>query len=80
MGVPYPDAAFVTKFNRDLHLVYQQRMSKLRIAVRMDGEVMANSVRFQKLGAINMVSKSRNGDIPVTNPAHNYVDATMKDK
>lgn len=80
MGIPYPDAAFVTKFNRDLHLVYQQRMSKLRIAVRMDGEVMANSVRFQKLGAINMVSKSRNGDIPVTNPAHNYVDATMQDK
>ena len=80
MPGPTIDQAFITKFNRDLHLTYQQQKSKLRGTVRTDGEVNGSTVRFQKLGSISMVSKARNGEIPVSNPAHTYADATMADK
>lgn len=79
MAVPTIDNAFITEFNRDLHLVYQRRASKLRGTVRTDGQVIGKEVRFQKLGTLNMVSKARNGEIPITNPAHSYVTAPMED-
>lgn len=80
MAAPYIDDAFKTKFNDDLHLTYQQGASKIRGTVRTDGQVIGKDVRFMKLGTIGMVAKSRNGDIPLTQPAHNHVDATMIDK
>lgn len=80
MAAPYIDANFEIKFNRDVHLEFMQRGSKLRNMVRTDGEVRGETVRFAKFGTLSMVSKARNGEIPVTNPAHNYAAATMVDK
>lgn len=74
------DQAFITKFNRDAHLTFQQKSSKLRGMVRTDGEVSAEACRFQKIGSVSMGVKARNGEIPVTSPAHSYVTATMSDK
>lgn len=80
MPAPTIDDAFIQKFNRDVHLEFQQRGSLFRTLVRTDAEVMASTLRFQKLGTITVGSKARNGTIPISNPAHSHVDVTMIDR
>lgn len=80
MPAPTIDDAFIQKFNRDVHLEFQQRGSLFRNLVRTDAEVMASTLRFQKLGTITVGSKARNGTIPISNPAHTHVDVTMLDR
>lgn len=80
MAAPYIDNAFKIKYNKDLHLEYTQKGSKFRNMVRTDGDVDGKEVYFQKLGTLVMGDKARNGQIPVTNPAHNRARATMVDK
>lgn len=80
MAGPTIDQAFITKFNRDVHLVYQQKKSKIRGTVRTDADVDGNKVRFQKIGTVTAQSKGRHGDIPPSNPDHSYVEATMNDR
>jgi hypothetical protein len=77
---PTISEAFITKFNRDVHLEYQQRMSKFRGLVRTDADVQAEKVRFQKLGTMTVTSKARNGDIPIQNPEHSWVDCPLIDR
>jgi len=79
MAGPTIDQAFITQFNKDLHLTYRQMGSKLRGLVRTDGQVVGSSVNFYKLGTLAAVTKARNGDIPVQNPDHSKVTATMGD-
>ncbi len=80
MPGPTIDDAFIQKFNRDVHLSYQQRQSKFRSLVRTDGEVNGESVRFQKLGVLGVTGKARNGQIPIQNPEHTHVDCTLIDR
>lgn len=80
MPGPTIDDAFIQKFNRDVHLAYQQRQSMFRSLVRTDADVEAESVRFQKLGTLTVSSKARNGDIPIQNPEHDHVDVTLLDR
>ncbi len=80
MPGPTIDDAFITKFNRDVHLMYQQRNSKFRGLVRTDAEINAKDVRFQKLGTLNVTGKARNGDITIQNPEHTHVDCTLIDR
>lgn len=80
MAAPYIDAAFKDKFNSDLHMEYTQKGSLFRGLVRTDGEVDGGTVYFQKLGTLTMTSKARNGEVPISNPAHNRVSAAMIDK
>lgn len=80
MPAPTIDDAFIQKFNRDVHLEFQQRGSLFRSLVRTDAEVLAATLRFQKLGTITVGSKSRNGTINISNPAHTHVDVTMLDR
>lgn len=80
MAAPYIDASFTAKFSRDLHLEYTQNGSLFRGTVRTDGQVDGKQVHFEKLGTLVMGDKPRNGDIPITNPAHNRVTADMYDK
>lgn len=79
MAAPTVDQAFITKFNSDVHIAYQQMSSKLRGLVRTDGQVNGSVVRFQKMGNLNTVTKARNGEIPLQNVTHSYVEATMSD-
>lgn len=79
MASPTISNAFITKWNADLKRDYARTMSYFRGTVRTDGEVIGNTVRFQKLGTISMTTKSRNGEIPVQNPAHSYVDCSISD-
>lgn len=80
MPAPTIDDAFIQKFNRDVHLEFQQRGSLFRNLVRTDAEVMASTLRFQKMGTITVGSKARNGTIPISNPEHSHVDVTMLDR
>lgn len=80
MAAPYIDIAFKEKFNKDLHLEFTQQGSLFRGCVRTDGEVDGKTVYFQKLGTLTMQDKARNGEVPITNPAHNRVSASMIDK
>ena len=79
MSGPTIDQAFITKFNGDVHIAYQMMSSKLRGLVRTDGQVNGSVVRFQKMGNLNTVTKARNGEIPLQNVEHTYVEATMAD-
>lgn len=80
MPGPTIDDAFIQKFNRDVHLAYQQRQSKFRGLCRTDADVNGESVRFQKLGTLTVTSKARNGQISVQNPEHTHVDCTLLDR
>lgn len=80
MASPTISEAFVTQFNRDLHLIYRQMSSKLRGLVRTDGQVVGSSVNFYKLGTVSATAKARNGEIPTQNPEHSKVTATMLDR
>lgn len=79
MAAPTINQAFITKWNSDLKRDYARTISYFRGTVRTDGEVNGDKVRFQKLGTISMTTKARNGEIPISNPAHSYVDCTMAD-
>ena len=77
---PTIDQTFITKFNNDMHLTYRQIGSKFRGLVRTDASVKAETCRFYKLGTVRASSKSRNGEIPASNPDHAYATATMADR
>lgn len=79
MAAPTINQAFITKWNKDLHRDYARTMSYFRGTVRTDGEVIGNTVRFQKLGTLSMGTKSRQGEIPISNPTHSYTDCSMAD-
>lgn len=80
MPGPTIDQAFITKFNRDVHLAYQVSEAKFRQLVRTDADVTGDRVRFQKLGTMTVSSKARNGDIPIQNPEHTWVEVVLLDR
>lgn len=80
MPGPTIDQAFITQFNRDVYLAYQISESKFRNMVRTDAEVLGDRVRFQKLGTLTVTSKARNGNIPIQNPDHSFIDLIMLDR
>lgn len=42
--------AFIKNFQADVHLSYQQRGSKLKDAVRHQGNIVGSTAVFQKVG------------------------------
>lgn len=72
------DQAFITQFESEVHLAYQQRGSKLRGTVRRK-QATGSTVRFQKLGKGTASRKTRHGKVPVMNAVHSYADATIED-
>lgn len=80
MAVPTVDQAFITRFNKDVHLTYTFDAPKLRSLVRTDADVNGSTARFYKLGTVNATTKARNGEVPLSNPDHAYVTATMEDR
>lgn len=73
------DASFITQYDTDLHMAYQQYGSKLHDFVRVKNGVKGSTVTFQKYGTGTAVSKTRNGDITPMNPAHTTAIATLTD-
>jgi len=73
------DQAFITQFESELKLAYQQMGSKLRNTVRLKTGVEGSTCRFQKMAKGSAQQKSRHGDVPVMNAVHSYVNATLED-
>lgn len=73
------DQHFITQFESEVKLAYQQMGSKLRGLVRLKTGVTGSTVRFPKLGRGSAQQKARNGDVPVMNATASYADATMSD-
>ena len=66
MSAPDIDDAFVTQFESEAHIEYQQMGSKLRNTVRTKQGVVGSSTTFQVIGNAAVGSKSREGNIPCT--------------
>jgi len=77
MASPYIDDAFITAFNSELHLNYEQGDSHFRGLCRTDGEVIGETLRFQKLGGLSMTDKARYGEVPLSLLSHTHADASM---
>lgn len=73
------DQAFITQFESEVKLAYQQMGARLRNTVRLRTGINGSTVRFQKVGTGAATSKGRHGDVPVMNAVHSYVTATMED-
>lgn len=78
MATPYIDDAFVTKFNTDLYLSFEQQDSHFRGLCRTDASVIGETLRFQKLGGLSMTTKPRYEDVPLSIPAHSHADVTAQ--
>lgn len=79
MASPTITDAFITAFNAEMHLTFEQQGSKFRGLVRTDGSVIGETLRFQKLGGLVMTTKGRQSSIPIQNPEHTHADASMAD-
>ncbi|WP_119679679.1 phage capsid protein [Indioceanicola profundi] len=73
------DLAFVKQFEREVHEAYQRMGSKLRSTVRSKNNVQGASTVFQKVGKGSASTKSRHGEIPVMNIAHESVECLLAD-
>tara|TARA_R110000744_G_scaffold40658_1_gene92253 strand:- start:1351 stop:2178 length:828 start_codon:yes stop_codon:yes gene_type:complete len=80
MSAPDIDDAFVTQFESEAHIEYQQMGSKLRNTVRTKQGVVGSSTTFQVIGNAAVGSKSREGNIPVTHVTHAPVACTLQDR
>lgn len=73
------DQAFVKQFEGEVHLAYQQGASKLRNTVRHKTGVKGSVLNFKKVGKGTAATKTRNGDITVSELAHSQIDVTLVD-
>lgn len=73
------DQAFIKQYERDVHMAYQRKGSKLRGTVRTVNNVNGSSTTFQKVGKGQAVQKSRHGVITPMNADHTNVECILED-
>jgi hypothetical protein len=73
------DRAFVKQYETEVHAAYQRLGSKLRKTVRNRDNVTGATVVFQKVGKGTAATKSRHGQVPVMNLAHDPVECNLLD-
>lgn len=73
------DQAFITSFEDDVKLAYQQGGSKARGTVRLATNVVGSTKRFFVLGKGSANRKTRHGKVVPMNAVHSYKDATLED-
>lgn len=74
------DESFITDYDSDVHMAYQQFGSKLRNTVRLKSLAPGQIARFPTLGKGIATDKARNGDVVPMNPVHAYKDVIATDK
>ncbi len=80
MATPSVSNAFITQFEDQVILAYQQQGSKLQGTVRRKPGIVGEKVRFQKITTkAEAEQKTTHGDIPVQELTHSYGDATIAD-
>ncbi len=73
------DQAFVTQFEREVHMAYQRMGSMARGTIRTKAGVTGSTARFQKAGKGTTTTKARHSDITPMNADRTYVDVTLED-
>lgn len=74
------DQSFITQYDSDVHMAYQQFGSKLRNTVRLKSLNPGQIASFPLLGKGNATDKARNGDVVPMNPVHSNKTVTSTDK
>jgi len=74
------DQVFITQYDADVHLAYQQFGSKLRNTVRLKQLDPGQVAKFPVIGKGTATDKGRNGDVVPMNPVHSNKTATSTDK
>ena len=74
------DQSFITQYDSDVHMAYQQFGSKIRNTVRLKQLSPGQIARFPTLGKGTATDKARNGDVVPMNPVYSYKDVTSTDK
>lgn len=73
------DDSFVAQFEDEVHLAYQRMGSKFMNTIRRKTNVVGSSTTFQKIGTVEMGTKSRNGQVPISNQSHDPVQVNLTD-
>lgn len=73
------DDSFVAQFEDEVHLAYQRMGSKFMNTIRRKTNVVGSSTTFQKIGTVEMGSKSRNGQVPISNQSHDPIQCNLAD-
>ncbi|MFA5340789.1 MAG: phage capsid protein [Clostridia bacterium] len=74
------DQSFITQYDSDVHMAYQQFGSKLRNTVRLKSLNPGQIASFPLLGKGTATDKARNGDVVPMNPVHSNKTVTSTDK
>lgn len=74
------DQSFITQYDSDVHMAYQQFGSKLRNTVRLKSLNPGQIASFPILGKGIATDKARNGDVVPMNPVHSNKTVTSTDK
>lgn len=74
------DQSFITQYDSDVHMAYQQFGSKLRNTVRLKQLNPGQIASFPLLGKGTATDKARNGDVIPMNPVHSNKTVTSTDK
>lgn len=73
------DQAFITLFDREVHLAFQRMGSKLMNTVRRRNSVNGSTVTFQKIAKGAATTKARHAAVVQMNLDHTNVSATLED-
>ena len=72
-------AAFVTQYEAEVHVAYQQGGSQLRNTVRVKSGVVGSSAKFTKIGKGEATQKGRNADVDPMNVNHDQPSVVLED-
>jgi hypothetical protein len=73
-------AAFIKQYSDEVHHLFQQKGSKLKLAVRNVTGVIGSTYDFHVLGAASTNTKTRDGNLTFVNPAQTVATATLADR
>lgn len=71
--------SFVTSYEAEVHVQYQERGSRLRNTVRVKDGVVGASTRFTRIGRGVATQKTRHGNVTPMNVEHSQVEAFFQD-
>lgn len=72
-------ATFVTQYEAEVHMAYQQGGSHLRNTVRVKSGVVGSSDKFGKIGKGEATKKDRHADVDPMDVDHGQVEALLED-
>lgn len=73
------DDAFVEQFESEVMLAYQRMGAKMLNTVRRKTNVVGTQTTFQAVGKMDVGTKARNGQVPISNPVHTPTACTLQD-